>query len=170
MQLRHVTSLVSLFFMLSYSAYALDSEEKILCTAISDIDSDVGKIVYQMDQDNRAIQHLYQDTYHNGNRTNRIELKAVELRDGIVLNRRGKYDVIRIHSDNYDPERGGILYLDTLYSGISGERREYEMELAMDKSGPVLIADKQNFSKMNIVAKRSKLFGIIGIERIGFGN
>ena len=136
MQLRTVTSVVSLFFIFSFSTFAMEVEEKLLCTVTSDIDSDVGKIVYQMDQDNREILHLYQDTYQNGKRTNRIELKAEGLKTGIVLNRRDKYIVVRMHSDNYDPESGGVLYLDTLYSGVSGERREYELQLAMDRSGP----------------------------------
>ena len=113
MQLRTVTSIFSLFFVLSYSAFATEVEEKLLCTVTSDIDSDLGKIVYQMDQENRAIEHLYQDTYQNGQRTNRIELKADSLKTGIILNRRDKYIVVRMHSDNYDPDSGGILYLDT---------------------------------------------------------
>lgn len=157
---------VLLCSLISFSAYA---EEKVLCTVTSDIDNDLGKIVYEMDQDNRAIAHLYQDTYHNGTRTERIELKTDGLRDGVVLNKRDKYVILRIHSDNYDSERGGVLFLDTLYSALSGERREYEMDLAMDTKGPVLSSNKQNFSKMLVTAKRSKVFGVIGIEKISFG-
>lgn len=153
--------------LISVSAFA---QEKVLCTVTSDIDSDVGKIVYEMDADGRAITHLYQDTFKNGSRTDRIELKADGLRDGIVLNKRDKYVIMRMHSDNYDVERGGVLYLDTLYSGVSGERKEYVMEMAMDKDGPVLLANKQTFTKMKVVAKRSKILGVIGIEKINFGN
>lgn len=152
--------------LISVSAFA---EEKVLCTVISDIDSDVGKIVYEMDSDNRGIDHLYLDTYHNNARTDRIELKADELRDGIILNKRDKYVIMRMHSDNYDVERGGVLYLDTLYSALSGERKEYVMEMAMDKTGPVLSVNRKNFNKMSVTAKRSKVFGVIGIERIAFG-
>lgn len=166
MQLRSVFPIV-LLSLLSFTAMA---EEKVLCVVTSDIDSDTGKIVYQMDSENRGIEHLYQDTFHNGVRTDRIEIKADALKDGVVLNKRDKYIILRMHSDNYDSERGGVIYLDTLYSALSGERKEYEMDIAMDKSGPVLIANKQNFSKMTFVAKRSKIFGIIGIEKILFGN
>jgi hypothetical protein len=152
------------------SAFSAVSAEKVLCTVTSDIDNDVGKIVYEMDSDNRAIAHLYQDSFHESNRIARIELKADELKDGIVLNKRDKYVIMRMQSDNYDVERGGVLNLDTLYSGVSGERREYEMEIAMDKSGPILLQNKKQFTKMNVIAKRSKLLGIIGIEKINFGN
>ncbi|MDD4973153.1 MAG: hypothetical protein PHY93_02325 [Bacteriovorax sp.] len=158
---------VVLFFSFAISAMA---NEKVLCVVSSDIDSDIAKISVEMDQDNRGIAHLYQDSYHNSKLTARIELAAEGLKEGIVLNRRDKYITVRMHSDNFDPERGGVLYLDTLYSGISGERREYEMDLATDKTGPVLIQNKQNFSKINFVAKRSKVFGVIGIEKVVFGN
>ncbi|MGZ3789976.1 MAG: hypothetical protein ACXVLQ_15675 [Bacteriovorax sp.] len=166
MQLRNVLSFF-LFLVLSFSAMA---EEKVLCVVTSDIDSDTGKIVYQMDSENRGIEHLYQDSYHNGEKTARIEIEASALKDGIVLNRKDKHVILRMHSDNFDPERGGVLYLDTLYNGINGERKEYDMELAFDKSGPVLIQNKLNVSKMNFIAKRSKVLGVIGIEKIIFGN
>lgn len=150
------------------SALSAQAAEKVLCTVTSDIDSDVGKIVYEMDAEGRAIAHLYQDTYHNGSRTDRIELKADGLQEGIVLNKRDKYVIMRMQSDNFDVERGGVLRLDTLYSAISGERKEYVMEMAMDKNGPVLLNAGKSFSRMSVVAKRSKVFGVIGIEKINF--
>ncbi len=166
MQLRMVLPTVLLLFI-SFKTYAV---EKILCGVTSDIDNDVGKIVYEMDKDNRTIEHLYQDSFRNGVRTGRIELKADALRDGIVLNRKDKYVTVRMHSDNFDPERGGVLYLDTLYSGASGERKEYLMELAMDATGPILIKNNQTFTKMKFIAKRSRVLGVIGIEKVLFGN
>ncbi len=166
MQLRNVFPVVVLS-LLSFSAMAL---EKDLCLVTSDIDNNTAKIVYEMDSDNRAIEHLYQDSFQGGVRISRIELKADGLKNGIVLNRKDKYETVRMHSDNFDAERGGVLYLDTLYSGVNGQRKEYVMELAMDKDGPVMISNKQEFRKMHFIAKRSKVFGIIGIERVVFGN
>jgi len=165
-QLRMVLPTV-LFLIISFKAIAA---EKVLCDVTSDIDSDTGKIVYEMDEEDRAIKHLYQDSFRNGVRVARIELQADGLREGIVLNRKDKYITVRMQSDNFDTERGGILYLDTLYSGVSGERREYEMEMAMDKSGPILLKNNQKFSKMKFIAKRSRVFGVIGIEKVLFGN
>ncbi|MDO9181656.1 MAG: hypothetical protein Q7U04_04570 [Bacteriovorax sp.] len=159
--------LVTILSAMSFQAWSL---ENTLCLVSSDLDNDYGKIVYQMDQDNREILHLYQESYHDGKLSGRIELNAQGLQEGIVLNRKDKYITVRMHSDNYDPERGGVLYLDTLYSGVSGERREYAMELGMDKEGPVLVKDKVKFEKMKFIAKRSKVFGVIGVERVVFGD
>lgn len=157
----------SLLFCSLVSLSAM-GEEVVLCTVISDIDTDVGKIIYEMDTEGRALLHLYQDNYNNGLRRERIELKSDGLQDGIVLNKKDKHVIIRMQSDNFDAERGGVLRLDTLYSGVSGERREYVIEMAMDKSGPVLTYNQKPFNQMAIVAKRSKLFGVIGIEKINF--
>jgi hypothetical protein len=126
-------------------------------------------MVYEMDQDQRAILHLYKDVYKGGQRTERVEMKVSEItHGGIVLHRKDKYVTVKMWSDNYDSERGGVLYLDTLYSGVSGERRQYNFEIAMDKNGPVMVYDKQEFSQMRFIAKRSRILGPIGIEKVLF--
>ncbi len=159
-----------LFFSLLFTTLNVFATEQILCTVTSDIDSDLAKIVYEMDQDNRAIKHLYLDSFHNGNRLDRIEVFADRLREGIILNKKDKYIVVRMHSDNFDQESGGVIYLDTLYSALSGERREYDMELSMDKSGPILQKNQKNLRNINFIAKRSKVLGVIGVEKVVFGN
>ena len=151
-------------------SFALHATEKELCVVTSDIDNDTAKIIYEMDQDNRAILHLYEDSFHNGARTERVELNAADLKDGVVLNQRGKYIIVRMHSDNYDSDRGGILYLDTLYSGVSGQRKEYVMEVAMGKDGVELVQNNKSFNHIKFIAKRSGVLGVIGIERVEFGN
>lgn len=165
MQLKIVWTL-SIFLLFIFKAQA---EEMLLCHVTNDIDKDEGRIIYEMDEDGRKILHLYQDSYHDGVRSARIELRASELRQGIVLNRKDKYITVRMHSDNFD-ETGGVLYLDTLYSGVSGERKEYVLEMAINKSRPELIQNKVPFNKMKFIAKRSRVLGVIGIEKVLFAN
>ncbi len=174
MQKKRILAFISsLIFSLIFSfifSFSANAAEKLLSIVASDIDTDFAKIIYEMDQDERQIIHLYLDTYHNSQLTTRNELKADELKGGIILNQKDKIIIVRMYSDNYDSERGGIIYLDTLYNGLNGERREYMMDLAIDKNGPVLIQNKIQFHKMNLVAKRSKVFGVIGIEKVKFEN
>lgn len=158
---------VLLFSTLSFSLMA---EERVLCTVSSDIDTDIGKFVYQMDDELRSITHLYQDSYHDGKLTGRIELNPEGLKEGIVLNQKGKYIIVRMHGDNYDAESGGVLYLDTLYNALSGERREYELNLVMDKEGPALISNKVKFNQMKFIANRSRPLGVIGVAKVNFSN
>lgn len=157
---------ISILFLFSL---AVGAEEKILCTVTNDVDSEVAKMVYELDADQRAIIHLYKDIYKGNQRTERSEMKVSDLvSGGIVLNRKDKYITVRMWSDNYDSERGGVLYLDTLYSGVSGERRQYNFEIAMDKKGPVMVYNKNEFSQMKFIAKRSRVLGPIGIETVLF--
>jgi hypothetical protein len=158
--------LLPIVFLFSFLVHA---EEKVLCTVTNDLDSEVAQMVYEMDQDQRAIIHLYKDVFKGGQRTERSEMKVSDLlHGGIVLNRKDKYITVRMWSDNYDPERGGMLYLDTLYSGVSGERRQYNFDLAMDKAGPVMVYNKQEFHQMKFIAKRSPILGPIGIDKVLF--
>lgn len=161
-----------IFLIIYYSSFSLNSfaAEKILCSITSDIDSDYGKIIYEMDSDNRTIKHLFMNSYHEGILTSHTELVAEGLKEGIILAKKDKYTIIRMHSDNYDAESGGLLYLDTLYSAVSGERKEYMMELTKDNNGLILLQNKQVFTKMKFMAKRSKVLGVIGIEKVILGN
>ena len=162
-----VKILTCLIFLLSFSIYA----EEALCTITSDIDSTRAVLTYELDPSTKTITHLYQETYENDRMTNRFEMDLNKITNGgIVFLERSNYDIVRIWSDNFDHDLGGVLYLDTLYSGVSGERRQYELDLAKKGAGLVVSHNKADFKSMKIIAKRSKIFGIIGIDKILFSN
>jgi hypothetical protein len=77
---------------------------------------------------------------------------------------------VRIWSNNFDNDQGGIMYLDTLYSGINGERRQYEINVVKVGEKLKMYQNNREITKMKFIAKRSKLFGIVGIEKIEWGN
>lgn len=157
-----------LFVFMSLFSIA-QAAEVTLCEVTSDIDSEVGKMVYELDEDGRAIKHLYKDRYVNGKRVEREELKAADVvGDGIVLAKKDKVIAVRMYSHNFDEVRGGVLYLDTLYNGVNGERKEYDFELSMGASGPVMLYKGQEFRRMQFIAKRSRILGVIGIEKVNF--
>lgn len=165
---RTVKSGVLLFGMLmTLSAQAFVEKELVVVT--SDIDKDVAKLVYVMDDDSRELIHLYQDNYKNNKRVERIEIDPSEVNGrGIVLHKKDKYVTVRLYSHNFDVQHGGVLYLDTLYSGISGERREYEIEVTMQDGVTTMLHKKQAFGKMHFKAKKAPIVGAIGIEKVTF--
>jgi hypothetical protein len=155
--------IISILF--TFSTFAFEK----LCTISSDMDGNTAILTYEFDQDQRTITHLYQESYENGKIVSRDELNIDGLNNGgIVLLKKDNINVVRIWSDNFDRNLGGVLYLDTLYSALSGERRQYEMDIVHSKNNLVLINNKVEFDKMKFIAKRSKLFGVIGIEKIQF--
>lgn len=165
MRLNFLKSFI-LFFSISLSA--LGSE--LLCVINSDIDNSYAKLTYDWDVEKRAIDHFYQETYENGQLTNKEEINIDGLNNGgIVLLKKDKTTVVRIWSNNFDKDRGGVLFLDTLYNGVNGERKQYELDLDKNNDNFVLTTgNKIEFNKMKFIAKRSKILGIIGIEKIIF--
>ena len=170
MQLNNLLPKVVSVFFLSIFFSVAHTAEVTLCEVTSDIDSDVAKMVYELDEDGRALKHLYKDVYVNGKRIDREELYAKDvIGDGIVLARKGDTIAVRMYGHNFDEISGGVLFLDTLYNGVNGERREYTFELAMGGvKGPVMISNGVEFHHLQFIAKRSRVLGIIGIEKVNF--
>lgn len=143
--------------------------EKVLCVVTNDIDKEVGKMVVDYDEESRVVTHLYKERWVDNKRVERVEMSSKDLLgDGIVLNRKDKYITVRIYSHNFDESSGGVLYLDTLYNGVNGQRKEYTIEATMDGSDAVMTYNKQSFNRMHFVAKRSPILGVIGIEKVNF--
>lgn len=166
MQLKSATFFTACFI---YSFHLFASTN--LCTITSDIDSNAAKLTYEVDENSQQITHIYQENYENNQMVSKDELNVDALtHGGIVLLKKDKNIVVRIWSDNFDKDLGGVMYLDTLYNGVNGERRQYEIDLAKSKDGLVLSSNKVDFTKMKFIAKRSKLFGVIGIEKILYSN
>lgn len=169
MQLSFVLPRALAIFALSSLISFTEASERTLCEVTSDIDKELGKIVYEYDEEQRVITHLYKERYLNGQRLERVELNIGDLiGEGIILHRKDNYITVRMYSHNFDVSSGGVLYLDTLYNGITGERKEYIMESSMNATGPVMTYNKKQFNRMNFIAKRSRVLGVIGVERVEF--
>jgi hypothetical protein len=159
-------SIFALFTFFSTSQAA----EKLLCVVTSDIDSDVGRLTYEMDEDGRKITHLWSEKWVNNKLVERNEMKTSDLLGpGIILNKKDKYVIIRLYSHNYDDERGGVLYIDTLYNAIKDERKEYTVEVSKNNNNEIEMSNNGlMFSKMKFIAKKSPIIGIVGIDKINF--
>lgn len=154
-----------LLSFISLNAYAV---EKKICIVKSDMDQDYGTIVYDYDEGNDKINHLYMDQFKNGVFQKRLELSASELKSSIVLLQKDSKIVLRIQSDNFDLNSGGVLKLDTLYNAIKDSRKEYEFDLAKSNEGFKLFNKNVEFNEIKFIAKRSKVLGVIGIEKVVF--
>ena len=143
--------------------------EKVLCIVTSDIDKDYGKMVVDYDEESRVVTHLYTEKWVNDKRVERVEINSEDLiGDGVILNKKDKHIIVRLYSHNFDKSSGGVLYIDTLYNGIKGQRKEYTIEARMDGSDAVMTYNNQPFNRMHFVAKRSAILGVIGIEKVNF--
>ncbi len=172
MQLFKVVPTALAIFMLSSILSATEAQEKVLCMVSSDVDKSTGRMTYVMDEDGRRIAHLYKESYENGKLTERSEVDMSDLNDkGIVLHQKDKYVTVRLYSHNFDEERGGVLYLDTLYNAVKGERKEYQIEVVKNEQSDILmINNKKSFTRMHFIGKKAPVLGVIGIDKVLFSN
>lgn len=170
MQISKSLPLALSVFMLTTFLDAAEATEKVLCVVTSDVDTDMGKLVYEMDEDGRGIKHMYSEKWVNNKLVDRAEINILEVNgEGIILHKKDKYVTVRLYSHNFDEERGGVLYLDTLYNAVKGERKEYTIEVSKNANNEIEMANnKTKFSNMKFIGKKSPILGVIGIEKVNF--
>ncbi|MBC7429066.1 MAG: hypothetical protein H7336_10670 [Bacteriovorax sp.] len=170
MQLTKVLPLALSILALSTLLNASEAKESLLCVVTSDLDSDTAKLTYEMDEDGRKITHLWSEKWVNNKLAERTEMQMQDLLgDGVILNKKDKYVTVRLYSHNFDDERGGVLYLDTLYNAVNGQRKEYMIEVSKNVNNEIEMANnKVMFNRMKFIAKKSPILGPIGIEKVNF--
>jgi hypothetical protein len=162
------TFLFFLFFNLLFSLAGLLAHEEILSVTDNDDNNEVYNLVVEVDDTTQRLKELYKDTYLSGNKIRRDNLNPLELKnpDGMILEKRGEHNVLSLKSDNYDHDRGGTITIDSLYNGISGERRSVDLELSKDKTSWRLFKDHKVVSKFHVKVNRVIIIGVVGIKKI----
>lgn len=144
----------------------LHAEEKMLAT----VTNDSNKTSYKLIVDSKTghdITNFYKDVYEDGIKTHREALDVEVLHgDGMVLEKRKNHIVIKLKSDNFDSNQGGLVVVDTLYNGVSGERKEYEVEIAQDKNGWSLFKNGKMIKQIQIETNRVIVIGEVGIKNL----
>lgn len=149
--------------MLSLNVF---SQEVVLSTTDNDDNNEIYTLVVLVDAETQSLKELYKDTYIDGTKIKRSVLNPEDLtkQSGIVLEERRGYNVLNLKSNNFDYDFGGTIKIDTLYSGISGERRVYEVELAKDNGGWKLFDKSKVVTKFHVKVNRKVIIGTIGIK------
>lgn len=161
------TSLCLFLFFALVTAGKVLAREDVVATITNDENKEIYTFVAQADDSTDAIKAFFKDDYLNGKKTERELLPSQELvRDGVVLEKRGDHTVINLKSDNFDSARGGIVTIDTLYNGINGERKEYDLHLAKTQSGWKLFRGDKLISKLHIEVNKKALIGAVGVKNI----
>ena len=141
--------------------------EKTVATVSSDDNSNTSYQLVIDSKNGRGIEHFYKDVYENGKKIRRTELDPKVLMDtGMILEQREKYVIMKLKSNNFDTAQGGIVVVDTLYSGVSGERKTYEIQLAQDKSGWSLFKQGKTIKEIQIKTNRVMVIGAVGIKTL----
>jgi hypothetical protein len=159
---------VSLFFVTLVSSFSLSAKEVILSVTDNDDNNEIYNLIVNVDESTDNLVELYKDTYIDGTKIKRDVLDSEDLKTdhGMILEKRDNYNVLNLKSQNFDVVRGGSITIDTLYNGIKGERRNYELELAKDATGWKLFKKDKIVSKFHVKVNKIIIVGAVGIKTI----
>lgn len=159
--------LYTLLLLSLFSANLFAREETISITD-NDDNNEIYNLLVDVDDSTDTLKGLFKDTYINGVKIRRDILNPLDLKtsDGVILEKRDNYNVLNLKSDNLDYDRGGRIIIDTLYNGISGERKSYDVELAKDKNSWKLFQKNKIVSKFHVKVNKVIVIGKVGIKTI----
>jgi hypothetical protein len=151
-----------------FSSAILLANEETLSITDNDDNNEVYNLVVSVDDSTQTLKNLFKDTFVNGKKIRRDDLNALDLKtkDGVILEKRDNYNVLNLKSDNFDNDRGGKITIDTLYNGITGERKTVDLELAKDTNNWKLFKNKVAVSKFHVKVNKVIVLGTVGIKTI----
>lgn len=163
-----MNKLISFFLVGLLFCLNLHAREEILSITDNDDNNEVYNLVVNVDDSTQSLKELFKDTYILGKKIRRDVLNPNDLttKDGVVLERREKYNVLNLKSTNFDYDRGGRIIIDTLYNGITGDRKNFEVELAKDKQSWKLFKNEKAVSKFHVKVNKVIVVGTVGIKTI----
>lgn len=157
-----------LSLLLSLLSFKVYSTEEVLSITDNDDNNEIYLLIVNVDESTQSLKELFKDTYIGGKKMRRDVLNPLNLntKDGVILEKRDNYNVLNLKSDNFDYSRGGRIIIDTLYNGISGERRFFDLELAKDKNSWKLFKNNKAVSKFHVKVNKVIILGTVGIKTI----
>lgn len=155
-------------FVLSFAHAKAFGYETILSITDNDDNNEIYNLVVEVDETTSSLKSLYKDTYVSGKKLRRDVLNPTDLKtaNGVILEKRDNYNVLNLKSDNFDYDRGGRIIIDTLYNGVTGERRNTDLELAKDSGSWKLFKNQKAISKFHVKVNKVIIIGTIGIKTI----
>lgn len=161
------TGLYLFLFITLMSAGKVLAKEDVIATITNDENAEVYTFVAKTDDATNDIKSFYKDDYLNGKKTERELLPTENInKSGVVLEKRGDHTVIKLVSNNFDNSQGGLVTIDTLFSGISGDRKEYEVQLAKSPAGWRLFRGNKMITRLHIEINKKALIGAVGVKNI----
>jgi hypothetical protein len=160
--------LTLLCFISALMSFKLMAAEQILCTVDNDDDARVYKLVVSYDEATLTLKELYKDSYVQGKKSLREVLNAEDLKKshGIIMERKDKHNVLNLKSNNFDHDQGGLIIVDTLFNGVNGDRKNYELDLVKDQSTWKLFKNNKPISRFHVRVHKVVVVGVVGIKNI----
>ena len=145
------------------------AKEEVIATITNDENKQVYTFVAETNDETETITSFFKDNYSAaGKKVDRELMASEKLTDGgLILEKRGKHEILKLESNNFDLEQGGVVTIDTLYNGVNGQRKEYDLQLAKANNGDwKLFKGTKVITKLHIVVNKKFLVGSVGVKEI----
>lgn len=157
--------IMALLVMVSFNLHA---EMLKLATITSEADKNVTDFYLITNNENQIDSLRYVTILPNGGIEEDVQVPSdVVMRDGVVIEERSGYDVVRLEVENFNVKTGGTIRMNYLFSALTGARSVKKIKL--EKKDEVFgLFDFQNnrINQMYVKANWSRIFGIIGVSDI----
>lgn len=163
-----VSTSLLMFATLLLSGKVLAREE-IIATITNDENKQVYTFVAETNEATDSIKSFFKDNYSSaGKKINRELLASEKLTTGgLILEKRGDHEVLKLESNNFDLDQGGIVTINTLFNGVNGQRKEYDLQLAKAHDGEWrLFKGSKIITKLHIVVNKKFVIGNVGVKEI----
>jgi hypothetical protein len=157
----------SLLVMLNTISLSIKANEQFIAKITNEDNPYTYNLVIDSNEDNRVINFFYKDVYQEGKRVRReaLDFKVINKKE-LVLEQRDKYLIMGLKSNNFDSELGGVITIDTLYSGVNNSRKEYDLDLTKDRAGWILVKTGKVIKHIHIQSNKMTILGTVGIKNL----
>lgn len=135
------------------------------------ITNDEDKTFYHLginvDDETLEVESLYKKEFdQKGNVVSSQKYSLEQILKGVTLVERSDRQVVKIKASNLNPSDGADITIDTLYSGINGERKQYDASVERVGTDWKFNFESRRAQKLHFVSNKKFLIGTIGIKDI----
>jgi len=136
-----------------------------LATITNDEDSEILRLYVKVDTNSDITKLVTITTNENGEQYKPIEYSVDEVDSGVVMYKSDGRDVVKLISNHFNVQQGGVIKLDYLFNGVSGKRKDISLDVSRNGDDWSINNDDRNVKKLHFNSK--VVFGkTIGIESI----
>jgi hypothetical protein len=153
----------SLLFVLCLNTFA--ATQNVL-TITNDIDTNIMTITVQ--DDGAEFKTMTKEERTNtGSLVNRGEFDLKDLQKAQTMQVKSGRDVVKIKfSSGFDPAYGGAFTMNYLVNGVTGDRKNLELDLRRNGAKWEVTVGNKLTKKLHVIGNRKAIVGVVGIAEI----
>lgn len=160
--------ILSVVIGIMQSAY---SENFKLTTITNDDDSNSYVIGLETDDSSEEIIGISKSEFTgSGKLLSKTDFTLKELKEGVTLVKRSRYNVVTLKARNVNLAYGGDIEMKTLIHALKGNgennKNTYDLKVEKEGEGWKLLFENKDGSKLHFITNKKFLIGTVGIKKV----